>query len=950
MKQKLLTIKSLLVAVLLLGGANFAWAETVGQNDNSSTDLAESSTPVTLTNGNSHHYVFTQTKNTSANNNGWHLCINNGTSDIIVLRPDNWEGIANNNTGCFSNFDWETYNTEMNGATIDMTVSLFKSFLIMKSSIKGSDGTLRYYNYTKKLDNAPASLNIRLAVHLAYLNITTSEAVEGWGVKNVFLGTDNGDGTVSAEDFESSNSLPAAWSNGGYNTVSVGNVDNVALPSVGSSVGETVPTYVSGKTMQRYQRQGSGTGLIYASYTLGSTVNKGLLVFSGDFFASDYKTNAIYFRFVDEEGNPVLTLNNNATSNGTTDFQYSIGTGDAVNTGASALWRTYNSFRIIDLVMNFETGDVVFTLDYIGRISSDNKRNQKTISCNIGTGKNVKSIQVGRYCVSSTNITTHMDNISLYTVEPKFGYTINYTNGGSPLTSDTGVAFEGATINAAAEKTISTTTYVPASGETTSFTATTNTFSNEWTVDMVGSAPYTINYTYGGATIETENGNAEVGTQVDATYPISLWKNTVKYYVADNEDTSFNITNGSNVFEIELRLAATDAVATINAVYNSTTVGTFTSAEGVEGEDVTVYFKHVLYDSVNDKYYVTTSTDYGKALTYGSSVDVDYSLDNDIVYYAEVEDLSGATNINSGNYSGGSDATAPGNNAISLTTLPAAYYSVEGYNSSDQSHVWRGLYIRSANSASTSCILVGIGSATENVMTGNFTVPQEMVVYLSGQNNNQGKINQSCSIDYIIIRKTGELPATENIVVSNAGMATYVSNYNLDFTSATTKAYKVAVESKGVATLTLVNEVPAKTPILLVCAGGNGEGENIAITTDAVDAVTGNDLVAGTGTAVATTDGDYTNMILNNVGGNVGFYLANDQTVATNRAYLHFDSSLAPDALAPMMMVFDNEVTGINEVKGEGLKVNGYYDLQGRKVAQPTKGLYIVNGKKIIIK
>ena len=40
-------------------------------------------------------------------------------------------------------------------------------------------------------------------------------------------------------------------------------------------------------------------------------------------------------------------------------------------------------------------------------------------------------------------------------------------------------------------------------------------------------------------------------------------------------------------------------------------------------------------------------------------------------------------------------------------------------------------------------------------------------------------------------------------------------------------------------------------------------------------------------------------------------------------------------------------------VNGEGLKVNGsevYYDLQGRRVLYPTKGLYIVNGKKVILK
>ncbi len=45
------------------------------------------------------------------------------------------------------------------------------------------------------------------------------------------------------------------------------------------------------------------------------------------------------------------------------------------------------------------------------------------------------------------------------------------------------------------------------------------------------------------------------------------------------------------------------------------------------------------------------------------------------------------------------------------------------------------------------------------------------------------------------------------------------------------------------------------------------------------------------------------------------------------------------------------ETTGIVEMSGNSAKVNNqYYDLQGRKVEQPTKGLYIVNGKKYVVK
>ena len=47
----------------------------------------------------------------------------------------------------------------------------------------------------------------------------------------------------------------------------------------------------------------------------------------------------------------------------------------------------------------------------------------------------------------------------------------------------------------------------------------------------------------------------------------------------------------------------------------------------------------------------------------------------------------------------------------------------------------------------------------------------------------------------------------------------------------------------------------------------------------------------------------------------------------------------------------EDETTGIVEMNAYNTKIaNQYFDLQGRKIAQPTKGLYIMNGKKVIIK
>jgi len=59
------------------------------------------------------------------------------------------------------------------------------------------------------------------------------------------------------------------------------------------------------------------------------------------------------------------------------------------------------------------------------------------------------------------------------------------------------------------------------------------------------------------------------------------------------------------------------------------------------------------------------------------------------------------------------------------------------------------------------------------------------------------------------------------------------------------------------------------------------------------------------------------------------------------------------DAQAGLARYFslDDEATGVQEVLNARTEESkSYYDLQGRRVTQPNKGLYIVNGKKVVIK
>ena len=83
-------------------------------------------------------------------------------------------------------------------------------------------------------------------------------------------------------------------------------------------------------------------------------------------------------------------------------------------------------------------------------------------------------------------------------------------------------------------------------------------------------------------------------------------------------------------------------------------------------------------------------------------------------------------------------------------------------------------------------------------------------------------------------------------------------------------------------------------------------------------------------------------------------YTTTDMTIGSCRSYFLLSSSgIEVVGNARVLLNFgDDEVTAIENINRETISNNQYYDLQGRKLAgQPTqKGLYIVNGKKMIVK
>jgi len=213
------------------------------------------------------------------------------------------------------------------------------------------------------------------------------------------------------------------------------------------------------------------------------------------------------------------------------------------------------------------------------------------------------------------------------------------------------------------------------------------------------------------------------------------------------------------------------------------------------------------------------------------------------------------------------------------------------------------------------------------------------------------------------------------VTIGSEGIATWSHSKNLDFTGTGITAYYASSATTGKVTLTPISDNTTwnyQGYILKGVAGtyypkviGNNSG------TYPNDNLLKGNVSEGTVYRSAYSDysggGDnatkiktyYRYIFAKNKTGNanIGFYkLTTDYTLAAHKAYLETPSDIKPTSNAPLMLDFGDGTTAIMDVFQDEMKRqqaqedNVYYTLQGTRVQNPTKGLYILNGKKIIVK
>lgn len=431
----------------------------------------------------------------------------------------------------------------------------------------------------------------------------------------------------------------------------------------------------------------------------------------------------------------------------------------------------------------------------------------------------------------------------------------------------------------------------------------------------------------------------------------------MKTFYSSDKSEKYVYKSGNN----EIKLAEDEASNVITLTFSKYTKFGYTINAKENGTDLGEVAKGETYSDcadiaiskfykINNEWYETTTSPYYiniKPENKAATIEVKKS---DITYFAETENLGNNTGkVSDKTMSNGAYSAIKGGKTAELCELPMGEYRVTVYLYERGD---RGAFIRDLNNAdnnTNSLCYADINKNSSNLKEYSVTLKlyKTTKIGLSGwtthnEKNDTYSTNQSAGLDYIYIQRTGD--ATETVLVSEAGYATYATKYNVEVPNdKNVKVMTVKVNDYN-STITL-NKVeagtviPANTGILVKAAKGD---YNFVVTSDEGKELKNNSLVAAK--EAVPSDGS-TYFALTKIGDKVGFAVVNNGVkIPAGKAYLK-----VPAATTAKFFGLDGEATGINSVKTA--KADGaYYTLEGVKTTKPVKGLYIHNGKKIVVK
>lgn len=225
-------------------------------------------------------------------------------------------------------------------------------------------------------------------------------------------------------------------------------------------------------------------------------------------------------------------------------------------------------------------------------------------------------------------------------------------------------------------------------------------------------------------------------------------------------------------------------------------------------------------------------------------------------------------------------------------------------------------------------------------------------------NSNSLKLNAEAKYEltfYPIAYQYSLAPYFNRTINSSLKFATFSSAYDVTIPEGVDAYYASNVtDGKVVMTKNTTGKIAAEDGALL-----SGSGEVKFVPAEGATAMSGNLLHA----SVVDTDvdesipGKYHYFLAGSSAADLGFYnLASPATSKAGKAYLETTTALAnesssdPSSGARAAWVFEDGTQGISDATRTALTTDAVYDLQGRVAKTAKAGLYIKNGKKIIVK
>lgn len=197
------------------------------------------------------------------------------------------------------------------------------------------------------------------------------------------------------------------------------------------------------------------------------------------------------------------------------------------------------------------------------------------------------------------------------------------------------------------------------------------------------------------------------------------------------------------------------------------------------------------------------------------------------------------------------------------------------------------------------------------------------------------------------------VPANELVLELNPeGDHTYASTFlPYDFTidkESGVRAYKVTHTEGEVAKTMEVADIAAEQGVILV--GESADKTSVRLHLGTATSDFRDNILRGTTTRLTITEQEKPGLfVLGNGTNGIGFYNPSSTTLKENRAFLTVDA-VTGEATNGLRLEFGGETTGIVATETLNNANAPIYDLSGRRVANPVKGIYVKGGKKIYVK